>query len=231
MIGRSAEAERWADVVDRWQYQDADRPADLLAEAWAAVLRASLCRRGVEQMRVDADEAVRKFAAGNLVRPVATLLQGLARILCGDLDGGDASLVDAVSVAEEIGGQEVLADALCERSLVAMARHQWDRAETLARRARTVLHRAGLEDIYITALICAVQARVALHRGDAQAARQELVSAQRVRPVLTYAVPHLAVQARIELTRVTSRSATWQVPEHSCGRSISCSSGGPAWEL
>ena len=34
------------------------------------------------------------------------------------------------------------------------------------------------------------------------AARQELVSAQRLRPLLTYAMPHLAVQARIELTRV-----------------------------
>ena len=32
--------------------------------------------------------------------------------------------------------------------------------------------------------------------------RQQLVSAQRLRSVLTYATPHLAVQARIELTRV-----------------------------
>jgi LuxR family maltose regulon positive regulatory protein len=32
--------------------------------------------------------------------------------------------------------------------------------------------------------------------------RQELVNAQRLRPELTYALPHLAVQARIELTRV-----------------------------
>jgi LuxR family transcriptional regulator, maltose regulon positive regulatory protein len=42
-------------------------------------------------------------------------------------------------------------------------------------------------------------ARVHLHRGDVPAARQELVSAQRLRPLLTYAVPYLAVQARIEL--------------------------------
>ena len=53
-----------------------------------------------------------------------------------------------------------------------------------------------------TSLVCAVQARVALHRGDAPAARQELVSAQRLRHLLTYALPHFAVQARIELTRV-----------------------------
>ena len=47
-----------------------------------------------------------------------------------------------------------------------------------------------------------MQARLALHRGDAPATRQQLVSAQRLRPLLTYALPHLAVQARIELTRV-----------------------------
>jgi LuxR family maltose regulon positive regulatory protein len=50
-------------------------------------------------------------------------------------------------------------------------------------------------------IVCAVQARVALHRGDVAAARRELVSAQRLRPVLTYVFPHLAVQARLELIR------------------------------
>jgi LuxR family maltose regulon positive regulatory protein len=43
---------------------------------------------------------------------------------------------------------------------------------------------------------------VALHRGDVTAVRRELVDAQRLRALLTYAIPHLAVQARIELTRV-----------------------------
>jgi hypothetical protein len=84
-FGRPAEAERWADVVDRWQYQEAARADDPPAEAWAAVVRASLCRRGAEQMRIDADEAARKLAAENIVAPVAQLLQGIARILCGDL--------------------------------------------------------------------------------------------------------------------------------------------------
>ena len=53
----------------------------------------------------------------------------------------------------------------------------------------------------MTPLACAVRARLALHRGDVPAARQELVSAQRLRGLLTYAVPVLAVQARLELTR------------------------------
>jgi LuxR family transcriptional regulator, maltose regulon positive regulatory protein len=54
----------------------------------------------------------------------------------------------------------------------------------------------------VTPLVCPVQARAAMHRADAAAARQELVKAQRLRPLLTYALPHIAVQARIELARV-----------------------------
>jgi LuxR family transcriptional regulator, maltose regulon positive regulatory protein len=41
-----------------------------------------------------------------------------------------------------------------------------------------------------------------VHRGDLAAARRELISAQRLRPLLTYAIPHLAVQARIQLVHV-----------------------------
>jgi LuxR family maltose regulon positive regulatory protein len=200
--GPPAEAERWADVVDRWQNQDAARPDDPPAEATAAALRASLCRRGVEQMRADADEAVRRLAEVNFVAPVAPLMQGVARVLCGDLDGGDACLEDAASIGEEVGAHEILATTLCERSLVAIVRGDWGRAEGLAGQARAVLRRAGLEDSWAMLLVCVVQARSALHRGDAPAARQELVSAQRVRPLLTYALPYFAVQARIELTRV-----------------------------
>ena len=96
----------------------------------------------------------------------------------------------------------IVALALCERSLVAMARGDWGRAEVLAGQARAVLRRAGIEESYATPLVCAVQARAALHRGDVPAARQELVSAQRLRHLLTYALPYFAVQARIELVRV-----------------------------
>src|SRR4029077_15640355 len=65
-----------------------------------------------------------------------------------------------------------------------------------------VLRGAGIEESYATPLVSAVRARVALHRGDVPAARRELISAQRLRRLLTYALPYLAVQARIELARV-----------------------------
>jgi LuxR family maltose regulon positive regulatory protein len=203
--GRPAEAERWAGVVDRWQDGHANRPDDPYAEGWAAFLRANLCRHGVEQMRADADEAARKWAAANFAGPAVVALQGLARVLCGDPDGGDAFLQDAISIfprdaisIREAGAPEVLAITLCERSLVAIARNQWSQAEALAGQAGTALRRAGVED----PLVSAVQARVALHRGDAPAARRELINAQRLRHLLTYADPPMAVQARIELIRV-----------------------------
>ena len=212
-MARPAEAERWADALDRWQYGDAAQPADPAAEAWAAVVRAGLCRHGAKQMCADADEAVQRFAAQQIAgqrpalfqriaEPTPALFQGIARVLCGDLDGGDASLERAASAAEEVGAHEFLALALCERSLVAMARGEWNRVEVLAERASSALRRTGIAESYITPLVCAVEARAAMHRGDVPTARQHLINAQRLRSELTYALPHWAVQARIELIRV-----------------------------
>jgi LuxR family maltose regulon positive regulatory protein len=151
-------------------------------------------------MRADADEAARRFAAAGIAAPVAQLQQGIARLLCGDLDGGEAFLADAISLGE-VGAPEVFAIALCERSLVAMARSRWSQAEALVSQARSIMRQAGIEDSFTTPATCAVRARIALRRGDVPAARQELVNAQRLRHLLTYTYPHIAVQIRIELAR------------------------------
>jgi LuxR family maltose regulon positive regulatory protein len=170
-MGQSAEAERWADAVDRWQYGEADRPRDPAAEAWAALARALLCRAGIGQMLADASEAARGFAAQGIMTSGPSLLQGFAQ-------------------------------ALAERALLAMAHSRWNPAGDLAAQADAALRQAGIEESYVTPLVCAAQARAAVHRGDVPAARQQLISAQRARPLLTYTVPHVAVQARIELARV-----------------------------
>ncbi len=200
--GRPAEAERWADAADRWQEGNGPRPDDPSATAWTVMLRAVLCRRGIKQMLADADQAVAAVAAGTLAGPLSALLQGIARVLSGDLDGGAAALQEAASIGDELGSAEVSAFALCEQSLLAIARGDWSQAGILAERADAMLNRAGIEDSFATPMVCAVRARTALHRGDIPAARRELVRAQGVRSLLTYALPHMAAQARIELARV-----------------------------
>jgi LuxR family maltose regulon positive regulatory protein len=208
LTGRVTEAERWADAVDHWQYQEADRADDPAAEAWAAAVRAHSCRYGVERMRVDADEFARAIAVqGAITGPApfaklqAPLLQGIARILCGDAEDGEAFLEKAIGI-EDAGAPELRARALCQRSLLAMARHEWKTAEALACQARSVLSESRDENGYTVPLVCAAQARVAAHRGDTCAAREQLVRAQRLRHLLTCALPVIAVQARIELARV-----------------------------
>ena len=153
-------------------------------------------------MHADSDEALSRFAEVGFVTPTPALTLGIARVLSGDLDGGDEALEDAVNVAEEANSAEDLALALCERALVAMTRGDWVRAEAFAERARSALRKEGFEESFATPVVCAVHARAALHREDLSSARQELVAAQRLRPELTYVLPHFAVQARNELIRV-----------------------------
>ena len=200
-MGQPSEADRWADVVDGWRDGHPVRAHAPSADGWAALLRAFMCRRGIDRMLADADESSRRFAAQGTVTAGPALLQGVAQVLSGDSDQGDASLADAVRFGETTGAHEVLAAALSERSLLAMARGEWGLAQAMAGQAGTALRQAGIDASYVTPLVCAAQARAALHHGDIPVARQKLVNAQRTRPLQTYAIPHVAVQARIELTR------------------------------
>jgi LuxR family maltose regulon positive regulatory protein len=201
-MGRPADAERWADVLDGQLYRDGAWPDDPLVIGWAALLRAFMCRWGIERMRADADEAAHRLAAHGVVTPGPALLQGIAHILSGDLIASDAFFADAVSAAGSTSAHELLAAALSQQSLLAIARGEWSRAESLAGQASTALREAGIEETYVASLVCAARARVAAHHGDVAAARRQLAHAQRLRPALTYAIPHVAVQALVELTRV-----------------------------
>ena len=198
-MGWPHDADRWAGMADAWGHPESPRPADASVAGWAALLRAFMCRRGIGQMLADAREASRMFAASGVMTPGPALLQGMAHIFSGDAETGEACLHDAISIGEKSGADEIIAAALSQRSLLAMARGDWTGAETLARQAGTALHQAGIEASYVTPLVCAVQARSALHHGNISDARRQLVSAQRLRPLQTYAIPHVAVQARLEL--------------------------------
>jgi LuxR family maltose regulon positive regulatory protein len=199
LTGRPAAAERWAEVASRAP-SGSVRPDDGVTPDGLALLGAVRCRDGVDQMRRDAGLALALAPTGSPSQASAQLLVGIAHLLAGDPDAADHSLADAAEVGEDAGVDSAMV-ALAERSLLAMGRGEWQQAEALAERAAAGAHRTWLEQYPSGALLHAVTARLAIHRGDVARARDDLARAGRLRATLTWALPHLAVQVRLELAR------------------------------
>ena len=68
LTGKPAHAERWADVAERGAAVTSLPDGSPSIEPWLALIRALLCRDGVEQMRADAELAARAMAPGSFLR-------------------------------------------------------------------------------------------------------------------------------------------------------------------
>ena len=198
--GRPDQAERFAAAAEK-AYSRTVPAGDPTTLAWLCILRAQRCPRGVARMRADAELALRTPAHGSRFRPHAMVLLAVSHLLAGELDQADDLFESAVEAGLELGAHEVAGVALGERAAVAIGHGRWVEAEQFVERALQVAHRSRLDEYPTSAFICALAARVALHRGEAQRAHELLTRAQRLRPGLTYAIPALAVQCRLELAR------------------------------
>jgi LuxR family maltose regulon positive regulatory protein len=200
LLGRPAGAERWAAAAERGTALGTV-PDGSTVESWRAMVRGLLCRDGMERMRADARIALEGLAPASTWRGTALLMEGLSFQLEGEGDQADPILAHCVEVATHARALPAASVALAERSLVAIQHHDWQRAETLAERALQTIQAGRLDDYSHSALIHAVAARTALHGGDGPKAREHLARAARLRPLLTYAIPSLAVQTLLELVR------------------------------
>jgi LuxR family maltose regulon positive regulatory protein len=199
--GHGAAAERWADAAERGSYAGMLPDGSASIEGWRALLRAKLCRHGVRQMRADAELALALIPVGSLWRAPAQLLLGISHVLAGDLGVADRIMAEAVEMAQDTGATVAASVALAERALLAIARQDWQAAESLTEQARSVVASAHLEECVTSLVLCAAGARVAIHHGNRDQAEQDLARAQQLRPQATHALPYYAVQARLELTR------------------------------
>jgi len=198
--GHAAAAERWAAAAEQGSYEGM-LPDGGSIDGWRALLRAKLCRHGVTQMRADAELALTLIPVDSLWRAPAQLLAGISHLLAGDLDVADDLLAEAVEVAKDTGATLAASVALAERALLAMGRQDWQDAEALVEKARSVVATAHLEECVTSLVLYAAGARVAIHHGRLDQAEQDLARAQRLRPQATHALPYYAVQARLELIR------------------------------
>ena len=132
LLGQPAGVERWSAAADRAS-ASATPLERRVVEASLALLHAALCRHGVERMRADARFALERLDPGDSARGPALHLEGVSYLLAGETDRADQLLVQSVEVATHDRELNAVSYALAQRSLVAIGREDWDRAETAGR--------------------------------------------------------------------------------------------------
>ena len=198
--GRPEAAERWALAVETAQSEQ-PMPDGSPLEAWAATVRALLCRKGVEQMQIDAELALSRLPATSPWYPVSVLMRGMAVLFSGEIDRAEAILGEAADAAVAGGAIWAGVVARSERALLALERGDLAAAESELALAGAFVEDAPSTDYVVTAILLAVTARLEIAKGQGARARTTLVVAQRTRPLLTHALSWFAVHARLELAK------------------------------
>jgi LuxR family maltose regulon positive regulatory protein len=147
----------------------------------------------------NSEQAARSLGPKSQFLATAVCGRAIAALLSGEVDRADDLFADAAEKGLELGATEPSGVSLAGRAAIAIDRGAWVQAHELADRALLVIRRSRLDEYPTSAYSYVVAARTALHREKTEQARELLARTQRLRPLLTYAVPHLAVQTRLQL--------------------------------
>ena len=200
LLGQPSEAERWAGAAERAS-PGGVLPDGSTMEATLAYLRAILCRKGVGEMRRDARIAWAGLSPASPYRATMLYTEGVSYLLEGDPAPAEPILARALDLATHSGSLPLAGVILAEQCGVAAERNDWPEVTTLAQRAATIVETGHLGDYWTSALVYAWASRAAAYGGDVARARFYLGRASRLRPLLTYALPVVSVQALLEMTR------------------------------
>jgi LuxR family maltose regulon positive regulatory protein len=199
--GRADDAERFAYALEHSEL-DAPLPdGSSSVRAWAALLRALLCHRGVEVMRVDAELALEELSPSSFWRPAALLFVGVGALLEGEVERAEELFVETGEEATGSGGVYAGVVAHSQLALLTLDRDDLAGAEIHLAQAREFLQNQPIEEFLPAAILVAADARLALARGQAATARGLLMAAMRLRPYLSRAIPWFGVQTNLELAR------------------------------
>jgi LuxR family maltose regulon positive regulatory protein len=200
LLGRAGEAERWVAAAER------ATPAGILPDGSTmqgtlAYLRACLCRNGVAEMRRDAQIAWGGLSPASPYRATMLYTEGLSHLLEDDPDRAHPILARALDVSVHVGSPPLTGLILAQQCSVAAQRNSWSEVTSLAQRAVGIVQAGRFDDYWTSALVYAWAARAALHQGNISQGRLYLGRASRLRPLLTYALPVVSVQALLEMAR------------------------------
>ena len=200
--GQTTEAQRWAAIADAASFDHVPADGSASFESARAMLRAGMCAAGPEQMLADGMFAVAQEPAWSVWRDTALCMQAEALLLTGDVDQAAAVFTEASPLAATMSNTDSLVDSEAELAILAMDRGRWAEAAEHVERALAAIDENRLHDYAISVLAFAGAARLAAHRGDLNETNRQLTQAMRARPSLTFALPYLAVRARLQLAKV-----------------------------
>jgi LuxR family maltose regulon positive regulatory protein len=203
LAGQTAEAERWAAIVDAASFDLVPLDGSASFDSARAMLRAVMCSAGPQQALADASFAVTQEAPWSPFRDVALGLCGEAHLLTGDVDRAAALFAESSTVAATMSTTDsafVVSES--ELALLAMDSGRWAAAAEHVERALDAIEEHRMQDYALSLLAFAAAARLALHRGDSTEADRQLAQAMRARPTSTFVFPHLAVRLRLHLAKI-----------------------------
>jgi LuxR family maltose regulon positive regulatory protein len=215
LTGQTAEAQRWAAVLDAASFDLVPVDGTASFDSGRAMLRAAMCAAGPEQAMADARLAVAQEQPWSVWRDQALYLYAVAHLLTGDADRAGPLFAESVAAAARNSNADVLVLSESELALLAMDRGRWAEAAERLERALAAVDEHRMYDYVTSVLAFAGAARLAVHRGDLNEADRELTRAMRARPSCTIALPFHAVRVRLQLAKVF-----WAIADHATARHL-----------
>jgi LuxR family maltose regulon positive regulatory protein len=201
LTGQTAEAQRWAAILDAASFEAAP-VAGTSFDSARAMLRAAMCAAGPEQMMTEASFALAQEPPWSPWRDTALYLCAEAHLLTGDVDRACVLFAESSSSAAAVANADCLVLSESELALVAMDRGRWTEAAERVEQALTVIDEHRMHDYATGVLTFAAAARLAVYRGDSDEADRQITRAMRARLSCTFVLPFHAVGTRLQLAKV-----------------------------
>ena len=214
LTGQTADAQRWAAFLDTASFDPVTVDATASFDSAWAMLRATMCRAGPEQMATDASLAVAEEAPWSPWRASAILLCAEAQLLLADRDRATALLLEASAAPPTVGDVDTTILSSAELAVLAMDGGRWAEAAEHLKLTLAAVEDYRLHDYAVSVLAFAAAARLALHRGDRNEVDRQLARAMRARPTCTFVIPHVAVRVRLQLAKVYAGLADHATARH-----------------
>jgi LuxR family maltose regulon positive regulatory protein len=201
LTGQTAEAQRWAAILDAASF-DPEPVEGMSFDSARSMLRAAMCAAGPQQMMTEASFALAQEPPWSPWRDTALYLCAEAHLLTGNVDQACALFAESSAAAAAVANADSLVLSESELALIAMDRGRWAEAAERTERALAVIDDHRMHDYATGVLTFAAAARLGVLRGDLDEADRQIKRAMRARLSCTFVLPFLAVGTRVQLAKV-----------------------------